>query len=210
MAPLLDMIRDCHARRGGVSIVDVGGSRVYWNTIGRDFLEYHAVRIAVVNNNRSFMEADDAVFSFHLGDGCDLGRFADGQFDIAHSNSVIEHVGGWSRMAAFARELRRVGRACFVQTPNFWFPVEPHFAVPFVHWLPRPVMVHLIARHAIGNVRRAADLGEAYACIDGIRLLDRTMMTAHFPDCDIVPERFLGFTKSFIAVRTASPEGSAT
>jgi SAM-dependent methyltransferase len=69
------------------------------------------------------------------GDGCDL-PFADGEFDVVHSNAVIEHVGGHTRQEAFAREAVRVGRRVFLTTPNRWFPVEVHTRLPFVHWLP--------------------------------------------------------------------------
>jgi SAM-dependent methyltransferase len=71
------------------------------------------------------------------GDGCAL-PFADGEFDIVHSNAVIEHVGGRDRQEAFAREAVRVGRRVFVTTPNRWFPVEVHTRLPLVHWLPEP------------------------------------------------------------------------
>ena len=69
------------------------------------------------------------------GDACDL-PFADGSFDVVHSNAVIEHVGGRARQAAFVREALRVGGRVFLTTPNRWFPVEVHTRLPLVHWLP--------------------------------------------------------------------------
>jgi SAM-dependent methyltransferase len=61
--------------------------------------------------------------------------FADGQFDLVYCSSVIEHV-PVARRAAFAAEVRRVGRGWFVQTPAFSFPLEPHSLLPGAHWLP--------------------------------------------------------------------------
>jgi SAM-dependent methyltransferase len=69
------------------------------------------------------------------GDACAL-PFADGSFDVVHSNAVIEHVGGRERQKAFVREALRVGRHVFITTPNRWFPVEVHTRLPLVHWLP--------------------------------------------------------------------------
>jgi SAM-dependent methyltransferase len=69
------------------------------------------------------------------GDGCAL-PFADGSFDVVHSNAVIEHVGGRDRQEAFVREALRVGSRVFLTTPNRWFPVEVHTRFPLVHWLP--------------------------------------------------------------------------
>ena len=61
--------------------------------------------------------------------------FVSDEFDLVYCSSVIEHVPP-SRRAAFAAELRRVGRGWFVQTPAFSFPLEPHSLLPGAHWLP--------------------------------------------------------------------------
>jgi SAM-dependent methyltransferase len=61
--------------------------------------------------------------------------YADGEFDLIYSSSVIEHVPR-ERRPAFAAEVRRVGRGLYVQTPAFSFPVEPHSLLPVAHWLP--------------------------------------------------------------------------
>ncbi len=61
--------------------------------------------------------------------------FADHEFDLVYCSSVIEHVPP-PRRAAFAAELRRVGRGWFVQTPARSFPIEPHSLLPGAHWLP--------------------------------------------------------------------------
>jgi SAM-dependent methyltransferase len=61
--------------------------------------------------------------------------FAEDEFDLVYCSSVIEHVAP-ERRAAFAAEVRRVGRGWFVQTPAFSFPIEPHSLLPGAHWLP--------------------------------------------------------------------------
>ena len=63
--------------------------------------------------------------------------FADGEFDVAFSNAVVEHVGGEADQRAFVHELCRVARRVFVTTPNRRFPIEVHTLLPFAHWLPR-------------------------------------------------------------------------
>jgi hypothetical protein len=50
--------------------------------------------------------------------------FADNEFDIAFSNSVIEHVGDTKSQKAFANEVMRVAQHFWVQTPNRWFPAS--------------------------------------------------------------------------------------
>jgi len=77
---------------------------------------------------------------FVEADGRDL-PFDDGAFDVVHSNAVVEHVGPEPEQIRFISELARVGRAGFITTPNRWFPIEPHFRLPLIHWLPRPAAV---------------------------------------------------------------------
>ena len=71
-----------------------------------------------------------------VADGRSL-PFADGEFDVAFSNAVVEHVGGRADQVAFVHELCRVATRVFVTTPNRWFPVEVHTLLPVAHWLPR-------------------------------------------------------------------------
>jgi SAM-dependent methyltransferase len=123
---------------------------------------------------------------FVRADARDL-PFADGEFDIAHSNSLIEHVGDRRDRERVAAELRRVGRRYFVQTPNRGFPVEPHSLLPLVHWLPRRVG------------RRLWRFGVSDDHFEDTWLLGARELQELFPDAVIVRERFGPLTKSLIA-----------
>jgi SAM-dependent methyltransferase len=114
--------------------------------------------------------------------------FADGEFDLVYCSSVIEHVAR-ERRAAFAREVRRVGRGWFVQSPAYSFPIEPHALLPGAHWLPAPVR------------RRFWALGAAGAW-EEIALLRRGEMERLFGPARA--ERFAGLVKSWVCV---SPPG---
>jgi Methyltransferase domain len=70
-------------------------------------------------------------------DGCRL-PFPDKSFDLVFSNAVIEHILGDGRQQRFAEEVMRVGKSWFVTTPNYWFPFESHYHLPFIQFLPRP------------------------------------------------------------------------
>jgi methyltransferase family protein len=69
-------------------------------------------------------------------DGCAL-PFPDRSFDLVFSNAVVEHILGEQRQAQFAREVMRVGKSWFVTTPNYWYPFESHYHLPFIQFLPR-------------------------------------------------------------------------
>ncbi len=76
--------------------------------------------------------------------------FDDGEFDVAFSNAVLEHVGGRDDQQAFVHELCRVARRVFLATPNRWFPLDTHTLVPFAHWFPRTPrerIYHALRRH---------------------------------------------------------------
>ena len=65
--------------------------------------------------------------------------FPDASFDLVLSNHVIEHVGNRSHQNDHIREIARVlrpGGALYLAMPNRWAPVEPHFKLPFLSWLP--------------------------------------------------------------------------
>ncbi len=65
--------------------------------------------------------------------------FKDKEYDIVFCNAVVEHTGTREQQKAFIHEYCRVGKKFFFTTPNRWFPVEPHSALPFVHWLPAKI-----------------------------------------------------------------------
>ena len=113
--------------------------------------------------------------------------FGDREFELAYSNSLIEHIVSPDGRARFAREIRRVGARYFVQTPSRWFPVEPHSLLPLVHLLPR----------WLG--RRLWRLGVSDDPFEHTRLLGPAELRRLFPDAVIVRERLGPFTKSLIA-----------
>jgi hypothetical protein len=186
------------AERGRARIVDLGGTAAYWTAV-EPLWAGRPVEITLVN--LAEQPVPDARFVSVAGDCRDLSRWADLAFDIVHSNSVIEHVGRWADMRAFAREARRLAPRHFVQTPNFWFPLEPHFKTPFFHWLPEPVRIALVRRFALGAFPRAGTIEDAQRFIEDSTLLDARRFAALFPGSAIERERVLGLTKSLIAIR---------
>lgn len=208
--PLLQMIESVHAARGEVRIIDVGGTVRYWRILPAATLERYNVTITLLNVPSMPLPEDQGRFKFLSGDGCALGFVPDRAFDIMHSNSVIEHVGDWVRMKAFASEAQRVAQRYFVQTPNYWFPIEPHGMVPLIHWLPRPMRIWLLMRFRLGNWRRAASVDEAMRTIDGARLLNRTMLVGLFPAAEIHVERVFLMPKSYTAVSALDRAGAGS
>lgn len=122
---------------------------------------------------------------FVQADASERLPFADGEFDLAYSSSVIEHVPP-ERRRAFAAELRRVARGLYVQTPAYSFPLEPHALLPFAHWLP-PAL-----RRPYWRLGAQGDW-------EDIRLLRRAEVRDLF-GAEPLAERTGPFVKSWIAV----------
>lgn len=201
IAPLLDMIEIVFNQYGYVNIIDIGGTERYWNIVPEAFLANHQVTITVVNLPKMTLKQDYGPFKFIGADACNLEQFGDQSFHIAHSNSVVEHVGDWKRMVQFAEELARVAQQYFVQTPNYWFPIEPHFMAPFFHWLPKQNRIWLVLHFHLGNRAKAASMDEAVRLVDSVQLLDRRRFQELFKDAQVLTERFFLLPKSLIAVK---------
>lgn len=179
-------------------MLDVGGTPEYWQMM--EFAVPEGCEICVLNLELPSATKSDTGFSFLQGDATNLSEYADASFDIVFSNSVIEHVGDFSAQRRMAEEVRRVGVRHFVQTPNYWFPIEPHFLLPGVQWMPEKWRVEVVHRLRPGwygrDVRSRAD---AFAVVQSIQLLRRGDLGLLFPDSHIYVERMLGVSKSFIA-----------
>ena len=202
VGPLLELVKSAFKQKGEVTMLDVGGRKEYWKILPSGTFEKYNVKVTVLNIPSDLQGEDDDVFSHISGNACSMPEFSDNSFDVVHSNSVIEHVGDWTQVKLFAQEVSRVSIGMFIQTPFYWFPIEPHYVCPFFHWLPRPIRISLMLRRTLGNRGRAKDLDTAMQYADEApRLLDRRCYKLLFPDCDIINERIFLLTKSMIAYR---------
>lgn len=187
--------------RGHAEILDLGGTETYW-LIGEEFIRSnrHRLHFTMVNTEVVHTEQTD-LFDFVQGSATDRSLFAGRSFDLVHSNSVIEHVGDWRDFEDFAHNTRRLAPRYYVQTPNYWFPYEPHFRFAGFQYLPRRVRAGLIMRRALGFFSRIETLEEATDIIAHHRLLSTREMRRLFHDATVLHEKVAGLNKSIIAIR---------
>jgi hypothetical protein len=180
------------APNSATRIIDIGGTEYNWTLIPEE--------PAVTMINILGDPWEKGRFRMENGDGCAL-RFKDASFDIAYSNSVIEHLGSWENQQRFAAEVSRIAPRYYVQTPCRWFFVEPHFITPFIHFLPKTVARRLVRNFTVYGLITRPNQEFVDQFLAEIRLLTVTEMKRLFPDAVILRERFLGMTKSIIALR---------
>jgi len=174
--------------RGNERIIDLGGTASFWGGCPLP------LDITIVNLPGSLIRVNPHghhTVTFIEGDACDLPFISNGNFDIAFSNSVIEHVGPSENQVAFSKEVRRVARRFWVQTPSIWFPIEAHNHMPFWWAYPGPVKRKFIARWK-------QKLPAWTEMIEGTTVIKRKDLEKMFPNGTLWTERFAGFPKSYV------------
>lgn len=192
------MIERVLQTKGHCRIADIGGTEYYWE-VGGDFVRNANVEIHLIN--LTSVPVRNAKFTSVSADACDMGSFDDNAYDLVHSNSVIEHVGTWKQMKAMAANVRRLAPSYYVQTPNFWFPYEPHFRFPFFHFLPEQARYRLLMQLNLGFGGRRESIDDAMQGVQSAVLIDASQMRALFPDGELLRERFGPLTKSLMMIR---------
>lgn len=161
------------------------------------FVDEPNIHITILNINAPKIKFHN--FTGVAGDATDMNQFSNHEFDVVFSNSVIEHVGDLTNQLKMAQEVRRLGKRYFIQTPNYYFPIEPHFLFPGYQWLPVAVRVWLLMHYDLGWRKRTKDSMKAREQVEGIRLLRRKDIEKLFPEAKLYEERALGLVKSYIA-----------
>lgn len=187
-----------------IRICDIGGTYRYWIIFPFEKFNKIKFEITLVNlqkimakeseNYQQLFALENVEFIEEIGDGCNLSHVNDNEYHLSHSNSVIEHVGDWSRIKAFGAESKRIGKYHFIQTPNFWFPIEPHYFLPFIQYFPRPISTRLIM------LFKKRNFDTATSNFDENRMLSKKEFKFIYQDSHLITEWFFLMKKSFIAI----------
>lgn len=117
--------------------------------------------------------------------------------EYVFSNAVIEHVGTFSDQKKFTDEVLKLAkRGYFITTPNVWFPMEPHYCIPFGQYIPNSWLKALNKLIPLGWVKR----GE-WDSWPEFNLLSAKQLRSLFPNAHIQKLRTTLLPEVLIAYR---------
>ncbi|SFO33823.1 Ubiquinone/menaquinone biosynthesis C-methylase UbiE [Algoriphagus ornithinivorans] len=177
-----------------IKVLDVGGTAYFWK--GSSLLNLPQIEIVLLN--LSTEDTKHPKLQSIAGDATSLPQYKDDYFDLVFSNSVIEHLYTFENQEKMAKEILRVGKKHFVQTPNKYFPVEAHYALPFAQYFPKNLLLSILTKTKLSRLRKWSE-SEAKQYLEEIRLLDEKEMKSLFPNSKIFKEKVAGLTKSITA-----------
>jgi len=180
-------------------ICDLGGSQHFWEKLG---IAVPPENITIYNissdETQSTSASDASRISVLIYDGTRI-PVPDKSFDLLVCNSVIEHVPLQDR-AALCQEMTRVSKAVFLQTPAWSFPIEPHFLLPFVHWLPRR-LGYWLAKVSPWRLLSRPSEETIRQYWWGTQLLKLRELKSLFPHALVETETALGLAKSYYVLQ---------
>ncbi len=177
-----------------IRILDIGGNEHFWkNSTLASNPDYE---ITVLNLEK-FNVTSTNIISI-IGNAVDLSEFSDNEFDITFSNSVIEHLTTRENQVKMAKEVQRVGCNYYVQVPNKFFFIEPHYLLPIINLLPKNIQFFILTKTILSRGKKW-DKEFARQYIDEILLPSYNDFKKLFPKSKIWRERFFLMSKSFVA-----------
>jgi hypothetical protein len=119
-------------------ILDIGvtdDTGIESNMLEQLYPHRHNITCVSLTDGKAILAAYPGVkhVQVELGKPLPFGR---NEFNIVHSNAVLEHCGSRERQKEFIAEICRVAPRRFVAVPNRRFPIEHHTGIPLIHYLP--------------------------------------------------------------------------
>lgn len=117
-----------------LSLLDVGcASGVITNTLAPHFARAVGLDLDAAGLRRAEPNGSSTL----LRGSSDRLPFASTSVDVVICAQVYEHVADQATLAAEIHRVLRPGGWCFFSGPNRLWPIEDHYKLPFLSWLPR-------------------------------------------------------------------------
>jgi hypothetical protein len=185
-------------KKGTIRILDLGGDLSYWENMNWKNTSTHISLL----NLASITIPDDSKHLFEAIQADALKcPFPDYTFDLVFSNSAIEHMGSLQNQKIFAQEVKRLAHNYIIQTPSFWFPLEPHCRIPFFQFIPHGIRAVMLMIFKIHYFPKAKNYREGIEASKTTMMMGKTKFKSFFPDAIISTEFLWGMPKSYTAIK---------
>lgn len=180
-------------------VLDLGGTPEFWRSA-----PVRPAHVTTLNLDDKY-HPDERWLDHVVADACELASLDQcvGGYDLVVSNSLIEHVGGYVRRQRFSRVVATAAPFHWIQTPNRFFPIEPHYVAPGFQFLSPGARAELVRRWPLAH-ERVYSKSDALSQVLTIELISATELQHLFPQSTIWHERLAGLSKSIVAVKSAS------
>jgi hypothetical protein len=174
-----------------MAVLDLGGEAHFWESA-----RARPAHVTTVN-----LLTDPELGEWHTHITADACLFTPRRsYDLVLSNSLIEHVGGYRYRQQLAHVIRGAAPAYWVQTPNRYFPIEPHYMAPGFQFVPLAWRAQLIARWPL-TWHQDPSVDHAFEEAASTELLGASELCRLFPDGELWREKMATLTKSLVVVR---------
>ncbi len=180
----------------GMRVLDLGGTLDFWRSV-----PVRPTHVTTMNLDDNYHH-DEPWLDHVVADACELRSLERciGRYDLVVPNSLIEHVGGYARRQDFARVVHAAAPSHWIQTPDRYFPIEPHYLGPGFQFLPPRARAEVVRHWPIAH-ERVSTTADALSQVLTIELISATELQHLFPLSTIWHERLAGLSKSIVAVR---------
>jgi hypothetical protein len=194
-----DVFRKAFPALEEMAVLDLGGTAEAWRRA-----PVKPRKVVVLNLTEPGTSDDPSVIPV-TGDACTArpslaAKGVDQAFDVVYSNSLLEHVGGHAKRLDVAGEVAALAPYHWIQTPNRYFPVEPHWLFPGMQFLPVRMRTRIAERWSLSHTPPDS-FEAAQEAVQWTELISVSELRSYFPDSEIYKERLAGMTKSITAVR---------
>ncbi len=163
-----------------VKVLDLGGTQEYWEMM--EYTDPNLIEVILINIDEIQVSLPNFRAIKMNALELDINGF---DCDIVFSHSLIEHVD----RERFAQLISDSKKPYFIQTPNKYFPIEPHFMIPLFQFMPLWLKLFLTRNSDIKSEVRT------------INLLSKGDLIRLFPNSKIFGGKLLGSVQSFIVVK---------
>lgn len=111
-----------------LGIIDLRLAKDFKKVVGID-IDKDAVTYAKKNHKRKNL-------TFNYGDGTHL-KYRDNSFDVITCMHIYEHVPNDRKLFKQIYRVLKPGGICYLAAANKLWPMEPHYRLPFLSWLPK-------------------------------------------------------------------------